>query len=230
MQTKKSLQIKENQKDTEKGQKIIGAVYMITAHIKDSDPLKDILRSTALDFVCTEGSDQERSFETLSLLFGGAVIAGVLSEKNSSIIVYEMKKYMEQSRDVFSTNTLSDFFTEEKEQSSVLHFGAQKEGISKGQSKSHYSEKMSFKSNQSLIKDTKYPTSKTSEKEERKQKILQLINDKKSVVIKDITSLFPSVSEKTIQRELTSLIDSGSITKRGNKRWSIYMAVQTLLS
>ena len=70
---------------------------------------------------------------------------------------------------------------------------------------------------------------KNKEKENRKNSILKLINDKKSVVIKDITTLFPDVSEKTIQRELTSLIEEGRITKRGSKRWSIYMAVQTLL-
>jgi hypothetical protein len=66
-------------------------------------------------------------------------------------------------------------------------------------------------------------------KSARQDTILSFINERKSAVIKDIISLFPEVSEKTIQRELNALIDSGRITKRGTKRWSIYMAVNSLL-
>ena len=61
-------------------------------------------------------------------------------------------------------------------------------------------------------------------KKERKQKILEHINSKRTAVIKDITALFPEVSEKTIQRERTVLLEDGKIEKRGDKRWSLYVA------
>jgi predicted HTH transcriptional regulator len=67
------------------------------------------------------------------------------------------------------------------------------------------------------------------DKNARQDTILSFINDRKSVVIKDIVSLFPDVSEKTIQRELNKLVENGKITKRGSKRWSVYMAVNSLL-
>ena len=66
------------------------------------------------------------------------------------------------------------------------------------------------------ISDNKY---------KRQSEILSFINNKKSVAIKDISALFPDVSEKTIQRELGALVSTGKITKRGSKRWSLYMAV-----
>jgi predicted HTH transcriptional regulator len=78
-------------------------------------------------------------------------------------------------------------------------------------------------------KDSLSGVSSTVGKDSRQEKILSFINERKSAVIKDITALFPEVSEKTIQRELGSLIDTGRITKRGSKRWSMYMAVNSLL-
>ncbi len=77
-------------------------------------------------------------------------------------------------------------------------------------------------------KDKKYEAlqNKSSEnKNKRQNDILSFINEKKAVAIKDISALFSDVSEKTIQRELGVLVEKGKITKRGSKRWSVYMAI-----
>jgi hypothetical protein len=67
---------------------------------------------------------------------------------------------------------------------------------------------------------------------ERTQKILALIKDlpaqagkkdgEPGLSIKDISVSFSDCSEKTIQRELNSLISKGQIKKLGAKRWSRY--------
>jgi DeoR/GlpR family transcriptional regulator of sugar metabolism len=62
-------------------------------------------------------------------------------------------------------------------------------------------------------------------KSKRQDAILSLINERKSVGIKDISVLFSDTSEKTIQRELSTLVAAGKITKRGEKRWSVYLSV-----
>lgn len=69
-------------------------------------------------------------------------------------------------------------------------------------------------------------------KKERTDKILYLIKDKKDlpggeagVSIKDISITFTNCSEKTIQRELNSLVLKGQIKKIGAKRWSRYQAL-----
>ena len=59
-------------------------------------------------------------------------------------------------------------------------------------------------------------------KESRRTRILKLIKDNREVAIKDIVSHFPDLSEKTIQRELVSLSDSGVLKKSGERRWSRY--------
>ena len=56
----------------------------------------------------------------------------------------------------------------------------------------------------------------------RRNNIVKLIKDKNEVTIKELVSLVPDCSEKTIQRELMSLITEGVLKKTGEKRWSRY--------
>jgi DNA-binding transcriptional ArsR family regulator len=57
---------------------------------------------------------------------------------------------------------------------------------------------------------------------DRREAIVSVIRNKGSVSIKDISTLIRDVSEKTIQRELAALVDSGLVTKQGERRWSVY--------
>jgi len=60
------------------------------------------------------------------------------------------------------------------------------------------------------------------EKDSRRTRILKLIKDNREVTIKDIATYFPELSEKTIQRELVSLTEEGTLKKFGERRWSRY--------
>lgn len=55
--------------------------------------------------------------------------------------------------------------------------------------------------------------------------ILDLVRNKKSLSIKQIASVIKDCSEKTIQRELNSLIEKGLIRREGERRWSVYLSV-----
>lgn len=57
---------------------------------------------------------------------------------------------------------------------------------------------------------------------DRRERILGIIRDKGQVTIKDVSSIITDCSEKTIQRELMSLISERLITKEGERRWSKY--------
>lgn len=59
-------------------------------------------------------------------------------------------------------------------------------------------------------------------KEERSQKMIDIIKQKGEVSIKDISFSFTDCSEKTIQRELNNLVSKGQLKKVGSKRWSRY--------
>lgn len=59
-------------------------------------------------------------------------------------------------------------------------------------------------------------------KESRRGRILKLVKDNREVTIKDISAHFSDLSEKTIQRELVSLVESNVLKKFGERRWSRY--------
>ncbi len=63
------------------------------------------------------------------------------------------------------------------------------------------------------------------QKSDRQKAILDIIKRTGETSIKDITTGFPGCSEKTIQRELNSLIYGGVLKKIGERRWSKYMFV-----
>lgn len=58
--------------------------------------------------------------------------------------------------------------------------------------------------------------------DDRRKQILELIKDKKEVTVKDISIVIQSVSDKTLQRELISMVKEGIIKKEGERRWSKY--------
>ena len=59
-------------------------------------------------------------------------------------------------------------------------------------------------------------------KENRKNIILNAIQKKGVVTIRDVSSVVKDCSEKTIQRELSALVEMGALKREGERRWSTY--------
>jgi hypothetical protein len=57
---------------------------------------------------------------------------------------------------------------------------------------------------------------------DRAERIKTVLEAKPQATIKDIAEVITDVSEKTIQRELNSLIESGQVVREGERRWSKY--------
>lgn len=60
---------------------------------------------------------------------------------------------------------------------------------------------------------------------ERQQIIVEMLKKKGFAMIKDFSSLIEGCSEKTIQRQLQDLVQSGVLKKEGVRRWSRYSLV-----
>jgi len=56
----------------------------------------------------------------------------------------------------------------------------------------------------------------------RKNKIFEIMKEKKEVSIGEISAIFSQYSEKTIQRDLLEMVNSGILKKNGDKRWRKY--------
>ena len=49
-----------------------------------------------------------------------------------------------------------------------------------------------------------------------------MVRNRGVVSINDIAEHFPILSRKTLQRDLSELIDQGKIIRSGDKRWALY--------
>ena len=77
------------------------------------------------------------------------------------------------------------------------------------------------------IKDTGIVRDNVGFKKTNRQNIiLGLLKKKKELTIKDIALIIKDCSEKTIQRELISLISLGVLKRTGERRWSKYSLSQ----
>jgi hypothetical protein len=61
---------------------------------------------------------------------------------------------------------------------------------------------------------------------DRAERIKTVLEAKPQATIKDVAGIITDVSEKTIQRELNSLIEKGQVVREGERRWSRYSVIK----
>jgi hypothetical protein len=59
----------------------------------------------------------------------------------------------------------------------------------------------------------------------RQSAIINLLKKKKEIMVRDVAEVVHDCSEKTLQRELLSLVSEGVLKKTGERRWSRYSLV-----
>ncbi len=88
-----------------------------------------------------------------------------------------------------------------------------------------------FSATSNLSKKISRPSLRTNSKtfdprkDSRKTIIIELLKKDSNLTIKDFTRVLNDCSEKTIQRELLSLVAGGVLKKEGERRWSTYSLV-----
>ena len=211
-------------KDNIKGQKIAAALYLVTAHLSDYDPLKNTLRMYAVTFLGSTSTEESVApARHITNLLGVAVISRLISEKNASIINLELRHFLALDDPAYDMVTAA---LEMQFGQPAGTLGAPQSALSLSLSKKTNALTASI-GQRAFSMEVNSTKSELQEgvKTKRQEHILSFINERKSAGIKDIALLFPDTSEKTIQRELGTLVASGRITKRGAKRWSVYMAI-----
>lgn len=190
----------------------------------------------------------ERTLLELESFLELASFAKVVSLMNTHLLQNEIKKVIhemsERSKEGFyspelvasffeiplpqKTNEVSDLL-KEKNTEPTASISSMDNVFYKGH-KGHlhmddfYKKDTTKKSSEKLKTNTQF-VAKNSEfnKNERHEKIIKIIkNSSTPLSIKDIKDIFPECSEKTIQRELISLVLQGQIKKKGERRWSTY--------
>ena len=201
-----------------KAERLGNALYLITPAFHDSMSLKDCIEEIAVALIAA-AADTQPSFRdrlshellALSSAISMARAGGLLSPMNADLIISEAKAFLadiaayeEPLLALSEPHTLAGL-------SKRAPVDANRPGSTHAlpESPRH-------------IKDTLSPSKGQSD---RKESILSLIRKKGTASIKDISTVIVGVSEKTIQRELQSLIASGQVIRSGERRWSTYSLV-----
>lgn len=207
-----------------KTEKLASAVYLVTNLLSDNEPMKWTLRkkvSELLSFTITYKDIRQselpnffhniktRVSELVSLL-EVSLMAGLISKMNFGIISDEFSKLLDLFVATSKTDYSNDLIPKEFFNNASYHNVVSNSIVP--QSSASFGIKDS-----SFVKDNGVFKSNN-----RQSIILGLLKKKKDLTIKDISLVIKDVSEKTIQRELISLIDAGVIVKTGDRRWSRY--------
>jgi len=212
-----------------KTEKLATALYMVTNLFSDSEPMKWTLRkkvsellsfilgykNSALQQMPFIASVKERVLDIISLLQVSSQ-SGLVSTMNFSILQQEFMNLVR----VLDEQKLEDGDSRGGDLSKSFFDLARNFPSASSASESVETARMS----DMRIKDKTQENSNQAvfKKTNRQNIILGLLKKKKDLSIKDIAQTIRDCSEKTIQRELISLIDSGIIKKIGERRWSKY--------
>lgn len=203
-----------------KTERLVSAVYLLSNIISDKEPIKWQLRETALGLIFKSQLPSDRNTFITSILSLISVleiahISGLISDMNFSVIKGEFER-------------LIIVMEEEKEKNypRVISFP---EHLFTAPDTGHNSTSpvdVLCKGHNNLSDRARRPIGlmavKKEDKSNRQEVIISLLNKNKELGIKDFTSSIKDCSEKTIQRELASLVSKGLVKKQGEKRWSRY--------
>lgn len=207
---------------SQKSQKIVSALYLITDHIKDSDVIKWEIREDGISLISNSlllntvyPSDKENAYKAIILnlekiisLLNVSLISSVISNMNATIMIHELESLLlfvekESKGNLLPGYILSDsFFSDEK----VI-----KKDVSSGKGHDPQSRTNTIASQNSEGKAVS-----------RKDSILAILRTNSNLTIKDFAKVIKDCSEKTIQRELIALVKSGVVKRDGERRWSTY--------
>ncbi len=207
---------------SQKSQKIVSALYLITDHIKDSDVIKWEIREDGISLISNSlllntvyPSDKENAYKAIILnlekiisLLNVSLISSVISNMNATIMIHELESLLlfvekESKGNLLPGYILSDsFFSDEK----VI-----KKDIVNDKGHDSQSRTNTIGSQNSANKVVS-----------RKDSILAILRTNSNLTIKDFAKVIRDCSEKTIQRELIALVKSGVVKRDGERRWSTY--------
>ncbi len=234
--TNRSIELKKPQEtgfSNTKSQKLATAIYLITGFFSDNEPLKWKLRDLSSRLISVgllikdnyfkhnSGVSEMRTIITeITSLLLVLKQAGLISDMNYSIINQEFSTLlavispseefepfgeMRIKRSFFSTPEIA----EREIESRIAPVSVSRIPLIK-----------SIKDK--TTEDLKDFSVVAVKKNGRQSIIINLLKRKKEIMIKDVSPLIDGCSEKTIQRELLSMVHNGILNKVGEKRWSRY--------
>ncbi|HEV3244973.1 MAG TPA: hypothetical protein VG102_01280 [Candidatus Paceibacterota bacterium] len=209
-------------------ERICAALYLLTRHISESEPLRVEIRSEGIallekvlllrDEMRAAESGAVSSFEAsirhLISLVRILTAAGRISFQNADTVIAALDE-------------LTGFIVSSQRSSFSEMVSLSREDLMGDSSPLRDRQTIKdLKDSRRIVKDNApVSDSRALAVSARGQGIVSILRATGALGIKDISARLPDYSEKMIQRELSSLIKSGQVKKEGFKRWSKYSIV-----
>ncbi|PIP87372.1 hypothetical protein COW81_00655 [Candidatus Campbellbacteria bacterium CG22_combo_CG10-13_8_21_14_all_36_13] len=227
-----------------KSEKISGAIYILTNFIPANEPLRKKIRKNVLKLLSDTFAVKRSSRtgdnvsniifimtsqtipETVSLL-GLSHASGFITEMNSTIIINELRNLSSLLVERFGTNKSLLVSREDLFVPRELANKSTENVVNKG----YFADSRLPSTPRDVVKRPSNTDGARviKKKNERRKAILDLLNTKSDIGVKDVHVSLPHYSEKTLQRELIKMVEEGLLTKEGDRRWSRYSLAKASL-
>jgi DNA-binding transcriptional ArsR family regulator len=202
-----------------KAEQLAKAIHLIAPAFSESVSLRNRIDAIAVNLVDAAilSSESARAILSRELLSLSSIISiartsGSLSHMNAEIITREVHNLLQEIASYEEPRLMLD------EVPTLANIA--KSAFVRGPEKIQNSSSAKRTTRDSV--EGKSAASDKGHIKDRREAILSVIKNKQKANIKDISTLIRDVSEKTIQRELFALIEEGTVSKQGERRWSTY--------
>lgn len=223
-----------------KTEKILAALYLVTNFLSEEEPLRWQLRELGLSLLSNIMSLKDALpsqkdalcnaiktsvFEMISLL-EIAHFAGFISVMNFEILkkefVFLLDSVSHTKQSLESFVLPNNFFTDDTSAQPIVPTSPQISAPKNIKDKKISPQNQgNFKGHGLTKSDASYGKVEIK-KTTRQEVIIDLLKKKKEIMVKDVSSVISDCSEKTLQRELLSMVAKGVLKKEGERRWSKY--------
>lgn len=211
-----------------RAERIATALYLVTAHISEREPLRGSIRAGVLILLermlllkhemrspnSREVDESRAHIRRMITLVRILVMGGYLSPQNGQILVEaldDLGGFLSSAQ----ASALSEYHPFSKDDfADAAPPGIIKDIKDRTSTERERKEKDSSGTNTIHLDSSSYST--------RQIQILSVLDKGREVSIRDVAAHLPEYSEKMIQRDLADLVALGVVRKEGEKRWSRY--------
>lgn len=200
------------------------AVYLVTDLFPQDEPLRMSLRRVAIDTV--ESEDKVSCFLKLNSLIKLSHSINLITDMNADLLVKVINDQLtelnkkEDKKEIHIDKVLGiEDNVQIVEQSVVVIENKDKVGVVMEERVEKKVPTITINNNTQNIKTINNISMDIGS---RRKRILEIVRARGAVTINEFIEAIKGCSSKTIQRELTSLVLSGTLKKTGERRWSKY--------
>ena len=202
------------------------AIYLVTDLFKNDEPLKMSLRRVAVN--CVENDKDNNSFIKLNSLIKLSRDIDLISNMNADLLINAIDSYLyninkvEERKDIQIDKLLITDRVDAQESDKVIVIQNKEIETAELIIEDKVEKKTANITINNNTQNIKTINNISMDIGSRRKRILEIVKSRGAVTINEFIESIKGISSKTIQRELTSLVLSGTLKKTGERRWSKY--------